>query len=414
MVTKSKAKARRKSQADRLHRELCNIHPQWELPAAILLAMRGRFERKRVACGELDMKDRIGKVFPDGDVGVVILGDRGTRKTTLMKSIYHGLGLDGTDHHRDNEPMAHFIKSAGMATSVGLFELFADHPDKILFMDEMDWDNAGHFGVFKQISNGEIVRQKHGQTDPVQFRSLVVAATNSINMPNKKSERQHLMAVLDRFYVLVARPVTTDVHSIIDDAIDYEFAGNDVDWEFIRECLTRDEFTPITEKERALVHAIWKDKERRVLGGSRDQTRNVFKIVDTVLFFKRMLGVQDVTEFEDIVELIDRLVDTVIMFNPGSVVSLKDDLDEMLYNAVADNDDDNGGVRMAKILEVCKASGLAVGESERRKIINRLDNLVMSSLLVRPSKGRYSTRKPFQKEVKKEEKRKKSPLAGAL
>ena len=401
--------------SNRFHNELKKIHPQWELAAAVLLSLRGRFERKCHERGEVALKDRIGKVFPDGDVSVVILGDRGTRKTTLMKSIYHGLGLDGTDMARDNEPMAHFVKSAGLATSMGLFELLVDHPDTILFLDEMDWDNSGHFGVFKQISNGEIVRQKHGSTDPVPFQSLVVASTNSISMPTKKSDRQHLLAVLDRFYVLVARPVQTCVHSIIDEAIDYEFGQQDIDWNYIRECLTRNCFYSITERERALVHAIWQEKERYVLGGQRDQTRNVFKILDTVLFFKRLLGIEDITDHEDVIKLVNDLVESVIMFNPASVISLKDDLDELLYNTVADNDTTNGGVRMATILQSCKNNGLAIGESERRKIINRLDNLVMTSLLTKPSKGRYSVKKPFvDRSVSGKTELKPSPLAGSL
>ncbi|MCK5617423.1 hypothetical protein KAR91_86975 [Candidatus Pacearchaeota archaeon] len=412
MATKVKSEV---TASNRLMTELTKIHPQWELPAAIFLSLRGRFERKRVAKDELMLKNRIGKVFADGDVGVVMLGDRGTRKTTIMKTIFHGLGLDGADVVQDNEPIAHFVKSAGMATSIGLFEMLADHPDTIIFLDEMDWDNPGHFGIFKQISNGEIMRQKHGQTEPTKFKSLVVAATNSISMPSKKNDRQHLLAVLDRFYVLVARPVQTNVHDIIDDVIEFDFNGQEVDWGYLRECLTRENFDPITEREKALVHAIWEEKERFILGGNRDQTRNVFKIIDTVLFFKRLLGVKDITEHEDIVAMVNQLVDAVIMFNPASVISLKDDLDELLYSAVADNDAGNGGVRMARILEVCKEYGISVNESERRKIINRLDNLVMSSLLVRPSKGKYSVKKPFVKraEAPKEEIRA-SPLAGAL
>lgn len=412
MTTKTKSEVKI---SEKLMTELTKIHPQWQLPAAIFLSLRGRFERKRVDNGELALKDRIGKVFADGDVGVVMLGDRGTRKTTLMKTIFQGLGLDGVDKSQNNEPMAHFVKSAGMATSVGLFEMFADNPDTIMFLDEMDWDNSGHFGIFKQISNGEIMRQKHGQTEPTEFKSLVVAATNSINMPTKKSDRQHLLAVLDRFYVLVARPVQTNVHDIIDDVIEFEFGGDDVDWDYLRECLTRENFDTITEREKALVHAIWEDKERYILGGNRDQTRNVFKVIDTVLFFKRLLGVKDITKHEDIVALVNSLVDAIIMFNPASVISLKDDLDELLYNAVANNDISNNGVRMAKILESCKEHGISVNESERRKIINRLDNLVMSSLLVRPSKGRYSVKKPFVKRIEPtKEEMKPSPLSGAL
>ncbi len=395
--------------------ELKKIHPQWELAAAIFLSLRGRLERKLVESGDLEFDNRIGKAFPDGDISIIMLGDRGTRKTTLMKSIFNGLGLNGTSDN--DEPMSHFVKSANAATSVGLFELFEDHPDKVLFIDEIDLDSSGHFGIFKQISNGEIFRQKHGGIDPVPFKSLVISATNSISMPKKRSDRQHLLAVLDRFYVMLAKPVETNVHNIIDNVIDGNFANQKVNWKYLTECLTRSNFNKIVENEKALVHAIWEEKEKYVLGSGRDQTRNIFKIVDTVLFFKRILGVEDVTQHKDIAAMIVKLIDAIILINPASIISLKDDLDELLYNAVSNNDDENG-VRMSQILDTCSEHGMSINESQRRKIINRLDNLVMSSILTRPSKGRYSTKKimiPKKKsDGSKVNKVKNSPLSGLL
>ena len=358
--------------------ELNKAHYQVSVPAAILMALRGRIERKSG-----DYSNRIGSVFPNGDQSVLLFGPGGTGKTTVMSKIYGGLGMESDQRVE--------FKTSGTGTSVGLEEMIRTNSKSVLFLDEMDWDNKEHLGLFKQLANGKVCRQKSGESVEFEFDGVVVASTNSITVP-KGNKREHLMATLDRFIVVKTERCNIDHDEILDQIIAGEsFDEDEINWDLIADRLNSDWDSPITNGESSMIKAAWKSKYEECLDPSREQFRNMHRLKDCLLFVKRMEQCPDVSKDKELMKVFADLVNDLVIVNKASLTYM-DRAQRQVYSVVKNS---AKALSPKEIMQICEEQGATV---ELRTLHRKLRSLVDDGFIYKSGYGEYSIKKIEQEE----------------
>lgn len=358
-------------------KEISRIHPsQPTIPATILMAIRARMEFKA------GVENRIGKCFPDGSRGVLMVGKAGTGKTSLMQKIYHGLGMDDVDY--DGNALGTWISSADASTGVGMYQLFEHNSDSIIFADELSLDTKLHVKIIKQIANGQIVRPRHGNIEPINFTGLLIAATNAIKVPNNTKDVEHVLAVLDRFMVVKTKKPKISASETMRNVLDgIDMEPEEPNWKTISRAIVRPSLNDLSGREKILLKRIWAKKARQILDPTRAQYRNVHAAIDIFLFLKRITGVKDINDHKDIAQFAAKMIDDCIIFNPVNILWLEP-IEEIIYESI----ERRKVTSMSQILIDVKKAGL---DNSRQHVHKVIDKMLRNRLIWRPSHGNYST-----------------------
>ncbi len=362
----------------KLLEEFKKLHYQQTFPGAIFLGIRQKIEYKA------NVKERIGAVFKDGQRGILAVSKAGCGKTTTMKKIFNGLGLDGIN--KDNQKIGKWISSTGSSTGVGIFEILETYNDSIIMMDELSLDSSLHLHLIKQIANKEILRPKSKSIEGTPFSSLVIGAANCIKLPRSSTLLEHLLAVLDRFIILKVRTPDVSNNKMIRIALGKEtFSRGPVNWDYIISCLTRKSTEILNKDEEELLEDIWQEKIKEILDITRPQFRNAFLAKDIFLFIKRVFGTENITKDKELSDFAKEMINDCIIFNPVNILHLEP-VEEVIYNTIKSKNIASTN----EILTACEKSGITL----TRQVIHRyLDKMLNSRVITRTSKGKYSFKK---------------------
>lgn len=354
-------------------KQISALHLQPTVAAAVLMCLRGRIEYKK------GVKNRIGGSFPRPK-SCLIFGRAGTGKTTLMKSVFEGFGLDGTNDVGDIVSVYH--DSAGCSTTVGIAAVLEQYGEAIHFFDEFSMNTAGHVALIKQISNGRIFRQRHQNVDPFQFDGTLIAATNGVRPP-PLAEVEDLLATLDRFIVVEAKPVKHVPGAYFDAVIRYQQQPQEVDFGLLSEALNNDCFDDLTTRELKFARRLWREKACEILdGGERAQYRNVKTVIDIVTFIKRILELEDLTIDEEAKSFCRQMIRDCIVLNPTGLFALTP-AQRAVLNVVNEKE---GTVSFQDVAVRCRT---LQGAGNVHRVLNSLMSL---GLLYRTMHGKYSNR----------------------
>lgn len=359
--------------------ELSNIYTQPTAAAAVLLSIRSRIEFKR------KIVNRIGKMFPNGNRGVLFIGKAGVGKSTFLSKLFYGLGLDGVNAY--GNPIGKWFSSTGGSTGVGIYQVLEVYNDSIIFADELSLDTEKHVQVIKQIANGELVRPRYGNIESVPFTGLLVGATNAVKLPRNNREMEHLLATLDRFTVFRAKPCKKTPDEIIEAVLsDQTEVDLPVNWKLIIDALINDNFLDLNDNEKTFIKHIWKSKARQILDPTRAQWRNSKSVIDIFLFCKRFFDVPDLTKEPDLCQFASQMVEDCIVFNPIGLFWLSP-LEQVIYDCVNSREI----VSMNEIIGNVALAGIHVARMTIHRTIARMQE---NYLLIKREHGKFSTRLP--------------------
>lgn len=356
------------------------------LVAAALLAIRARMEAKT------GIANRIGKMFPNGNRGVLFVGKAGVGKTRFMEKVFNGLGLSGTN--KEGQVIGKWLPSTGGSTGVGIHEVLETYNDAIIFADELSLDTQKHVHIMKQIANGELVRPRHGNIEATPFSGLLIGATNAIKLPSNTRELEHLLATLDRFIVVNTKATLNTPEETMQIVLSDE-KEPEPDWAMLAKALTRKSIVDLTKREKDLLQKTWNEKSRQILDGTRAQWRNSQTVLDIFLFCKRFFGIQDLIKDKIALKFIDKMVDDCVLFNPIGLLHLSP-LEQIIYDCIKGKE----VVSTSEIVSAVSTGGLSSTRMTIHRTINRMQE---SNLIVRRSHGKYSTKQPQKAYNKTEE-----------
>jgi len=357
-------------------RELYKIHPQSTVAGAGLMAIRGRFEQKK----GIDPSKRIGGDFPNAK-SLLIFGKCGTGKTKFMKSLFWGLGLNNVNSGGDTVGIYH--ESAGCSTVPGIASLLENYGDCVHFFDEMNLSTVSHLHLLKQICNGKISRQRYQNVEPFPFDGLILAATNGIKPP-PAAEMEDLLATLDRFIVVEAKPAKIQPVEYFDAVLKYKKMeeGQRPDFKIISKAIQSSSDDDLCKEELAFARKLWREKSLEILDeGERAQYRNVTAVLDILLFTKRVLKLKNLTENEEAKSFVRSMVRDCIHFNPAPLFMLTP-AQRAVYNVILEK----GKATTQDIATRCKT---ARGAGNIHRIIREVMGL---GLAYKSKHGFYATR----------------------
>ena len=356
--------------------ELEKIHEvQPTIPASILLAIRARMEFKA------GYDNRIGKTFPHGNKGVLLVGKAGSGKTKCLSTIFNGLDLEKVN--KQGHQVGKWLHSTGGSTGIGIYEVLESYYDSIIFADELSLDTEKHVHVIKQIANGELVRPRHGEIDPTPFTGLLIGATNAIKLPSSTMHLEHLLAALDRFMVVRVNAINKSPESVMDEVLK-DKKTKEINWELIARALTQKNKQNLNKNEETLIRSLWKQKSKEILDNTRPQWRNTHTIIDIFLFCKRFFNLDDVTKNDIIIRFIEDMIRDCILFNPVSILHLSP-LEQIIYDTISTRD----MAATSEILQSVHNSGMSVSRMTINRTMNKMQE---NNLIVKRSHGKYSTK----------------------
>lgn len=361
----------------RLLNELLKIHSQNTAPAAILLAIRARMEHKA------NISNRIGKMFPNGNRGVLFIGKAGTGKSSFMKRMFDGLNLGITNS--EGNPIGKWIPSTGGSTGVGIYEVLEIYNDSIIFADELSLDTEKHVHVIKQIANGELVRPRHGNVEPIPFSGVLVGATNAIKLPKNNRELEHVLATLDRFIVVKTKTIARNPEEVMDTVLT-DKESEQIDWNLIAEALVSSNNDDLNQNEKTLIKEVWNEKSREILDTTRAQWRNSQTVIDIFLFCKRFFSIKDLTKNDEILKFAQDMIDDCVLFNPVNILWLTP-LEQTIYDFVRSKE----VATTSQIISSVANAGLSVTRMTISRTMNRMQE---NHLIMRRSHGKYSCKQP--------------------
>jgi predicted transcriptional regulator len=351
--------------------EIYKLHGQSTIGGAAIMCLRGRVEAQKA------IHNRIGGDFQNPR-SLLIFGKAGTGKTRFLKQIFYGFGLDGLK--ADGDIVGKFHDSAGCSTTVGIASLLETYGDCIHVFDEMSFNTSGHIHLLKQIANGRIVRQRHRNTEPFAFNGLIIGATNGIKPP-PVNEIEDMLATLDRFIIVEARPAKYGPVEYFDAVIDYHSENPDINFNLLEEALNNDNFKELNKQELAFAKKLWKQKSCEILDdGERAQFRNVRSVIDIVTFVKRIINTDDMTKFNEAKSFAKAMVRDTICFNPAPLLALSA-AQKAVYNVIVTK---RGSATLQDMATRCKAIH---GAGNIHRVINQLMSM---GLIYRTRHGHYS------------------------
>jgi len=352
--------------------EINKICDQKSLPLAVMMAIKARMEHKA------GLFNRIGRVFPDGNRHVLLLGRAGSGKTQLLKSIYEGLGLGSENKY--GQKVARWISSAGASTGIGIYETLECYNNSIIFIDEFSLETKQHIHVLKQIGNGEIIKPKHRNIEPVQFNGLVLAATNGINIPNKPNQLEHICAVLDRFVVVKAKN-SSDKEDLIGQILEPSSAK--CNWQIIKESLCKENYSSLSPDEILLLKSKWEIKSEHIIDKESSQFRNAWLAHDIFLFVKRFFGVENLNTDKGAQTLINEMFDDLIVFNNINVMQMSS-FEQIIYNTLSKSE-----MTFKELANTCEKTGQMPNFGHLRKT---LDKMVLNKIICYLGNNKYAVK----------------------
>ena len=296
--------------------------------------------------------------------GVLAISGAGHGKSSTMQEIFDGLEL--------SKYSSGFYVPSGMGTGIGLLQVLRDHPDHIIFIDELLADTTAHQNALKQIISGSISYIKYNSTHIEPFNSVVIAATNGIKL-TKNSE--HILAMLDRFSIIK-----------IDDLVSPEKCFDDmtnikpnIDWDKIRKNLCKKIIgIRLSQEEKDLIKIYWLEKAKESLDQEKVLRRQCADYIDWFLFFKQM-------NFPDYFSVARELADNTVVCNPVYCIKLSP-VEKIIYKAIKNN----GLVLRSVIINKCQQEGLSQCNTT---IDKSLDALVINRIINRSNQGEYSLKR---------------------
>lgn len=356
--------------------ELYKIHPQASVAGSVMIALRGHIEKRR------GVENRICAGF-DNPKSLLIFGKAGTGKTTLMRKVFNKIGETSSDEmialNHEGEVSAIYHKSAGCSTAAGIRDILKMNGGCIHFFDEMSLNTNQHVHLLKQIGNGEMNWQKHGDIEPFAFDGILVAAANSIKIPDTMED---LLATLERFWIVCAKSTPMSPDEYLDAGLSWhERKEPAVDWDLLCDALSNENYQELNKNEKGMLRKLWRHKCREILdGGNRKQYRNTNSAIDIVRFVKRFTNSDDLTADEELVSFTRAMINDLIHFNPAKLLNLNP-AEEKAYDVICEN----GGVAtMQQIRTRCK---FLQGGRNAHRALNRLTEL---GLIYRNGRGSYA------------------------
>ena len=342
---------------------------------SILKAIRAKIEKN------INIKNRIGKSFPEGFKGVLAVGSAGGGKTATMKAIFKGLELD-LDNSQGKK-VGKWIPS-GISTGVGLFEMFVENNDSIIVMDELDCGSTQHIHIMKQITSGNISRLKSKSIEPTPFSGILLGATNGI--PLSKKNLPHLVAMLERFTLVNIKPKNHEEENVFN--LNKEEFGcklTQEDWQQIANCLTSECAYDLNEEESAFGKELFLNKKKESLDPNKALYRQANEIIDIMLFTKRFFNCDNIVNNDILKQVVIDMVEDTVHCNPIKALQLSS-IELGVYNYIEEH---NGAVSFVDLSEHAKVNGYLITE---RKLRNMLNKLVEIRVLNKYSNDIYSTK----------------------
>ena len=364
--------------------EIDKIGNRWVV-LSILRCLRSKIEKS------FNWPDRLDKHYPSGILHSLLIGDSGTGKTTIMKRIQDGFGLNEI-HSATGLPSSLYF-SMSKSTSRGYFELLANYKNAILFIDEINLDDRTTKDIFKSISAGQLLYKKHRSTEKIDFTGLVVGSTNGIKLD---SNINHINALMDRFIIVNVQNQVTDNMNYFDRILEDEKI-NMPNWDLLIDAISNDFNVTLDDYEIFKIRSLWEKVAAKNLTG-KSIYRQAAMFIDTFKFIKRFFGNLNDENFELGLEFANRTVH----FTPLPILNLTP-LQKILLNFIAGKE----RVGLFEILNECDKQGFVDFEKEITKELNKL---VMSQLVFKLDNDIYTNKTHLNNQNNKE----KSNLIKAL
>lgn len=296
--------------------------------------------------------------------GVLAISGAGHGKSSTMQEIFDGLEIQ--------KYSSGFYVPSGMGTGIGLLQVLRDHPDHIIFIDELLADTTAHQNALKQIISGSISYIKYNSVNIEPFNSAVIAATNGIKL-GKNSE--HVIAMLDRFSIIKMDDLVSP-EKCFDDMIT---SKPSIDWKKIRHNLcSKISGVKLIPEEKDLIKLYWLEKASESLDQEKVLRRQCADYIDWFLFCKQI----NIINYMDIAR---DLGNNTVVCNPIYCIKLSP-VEKIIYKTIKNN----GKVLRSVIVNKCQQEGL----SQCNKVIDKsLDALVVNRIINRSNIGEYSLKK---------------------
>ena len=359
---------------------------QVSMPAILLCSLRARWEFKK------EIPNRIGRVFKNGNKGVMFVGRGGSGKSQTLSRVFNGLGLGGKN--AAGKKVGVWIHSADASTALGVYSTLKSYQDSMIFIDEMKITTK-NVGILKQICNGKLSRQTAHSEDSFDFTGMIAAASNGFAIPRKQEELEHLLATLDRYWVINVKPIDLSPEEYMEKSFEADEKSEedhlaDIDFGLIKENLFSERFYDLNNAERELVMEIWGDKSLEIIDPTRAQWRNARSAIDIMVFVKRFLDVEDLTKDEEAIEFAKEMIDDAIIFNPASVMFLET-FDEIIYRVVKKATAEGRECDFQEIQTELQKCGFV--SNSTRKTYRRIETMIESMIIQRTQHGKYSTKR---------------------
>jgi hypothetical protein len=272
---------------------------------------------------------------------------------------------------------------SGISTGVGLFELLEEHNDAIIVIDELDANTSMHVNILKQIASGALSRMKHGNTHSVPFTGVLLGATNGI--PFKKALNDHIVAMLERFTLCHIETIH-DSDDVFFSANDSREAPTAEEWAELQNCmLTTCDYT-LNGEEMAFAKELFLSKAAENLEPGKALYRQANDVQDILIFLKRLCGVENILEHDDILEVAKTLVDKTVHCNPAKFLAMEP-IERHVYRFI-DGSTDHAAT-IAKIATHCDDNGYL---TTTRKLRSMLNKMIEARILNKQNDG-FTTRR---------------------
>ena len=367
--------------------ELYKLSSQSTLAGAVLMSLRGRIEWKRGWSNRIGGSFRIPK-------SVLMVGRAGTGKTSLMRGVFEHLlgGAEGENAilNDSGDLVAMYHPSAGSSTAVGVRETLRQYGNCVHFFDEMSLNSRAHVALIKQIANGQICAQKHGDIQPFTFDGMIIAATNGIRPP-PPAEMEDLLATLDRFILVEAKAAPHDAEGYFE-AVANPAKRPAPDWGILKAALGSKNRVDLAPQEIEFARSLWSVKSAEILDNDqRAHYRNAKQVLDICLFVKRFAGCEDLSGDEECASFVRAMVRDCVILNPAPLFQMTA-AEKAVFGVIVSKD---GKATLQDVATRCRS---VHGAGNVHRVLNRVMSL---GLAYRTAQGHYSHVVPRAAKTKK-------------
>jgi hypothetical protein len=355
----------------KLLEEIKSISPQTSAVLGVLKGIRAKIELNR------KQTNRINAHFASLK-GVILTGGAGTGKSTIVREIFHGLGLEYAPNGK-NPPG---VWMQGGSTVVGRREKFKEHADKVIVWDEINVNDLSDVRLLKQITEGKITHYKWGDTESSDFTGLLIGTTNDFSAKGKIG--RDLEALLDRLDIIEVGPPDGYTPEGALEGKYYKEQKKGPNWKVISTALRRETDIVLSPKEIQNIKPFWIQKVREALN-DRVLTRSGIDYVDCMVFCKRFFGGLDDGEvFDAAIQFANTCVNLTTVSLSNLKLAERDVINFLKSQA-------NKTAVLGDISGYLKYTGRYTSD---RQIFRTLNSLIEQGLVVRHKHGTYSMLRP--------------------